>query len=152
MNYPIVIPRSEATSGYTRQRVLHLASHVQIPRRCAPRDDKKDWCAPRDDKKDCCASRDDNWLAADHLLCQRFRLDQTADVEVAEIGVLRARLVEAHLGDELLEVHRILGEERHAPLPPIESDRAGDDLRSSPRVAPAREAVTVHQLAPLRKR
>src|SRR5437764_8871451 len=90
--------------------------------------------------------------SADRLLRPGLGLREPPDVEVAEIGVLRARLVEAHLRYELLEVHRVLGEERHAPLPLIEPDRARNNLCNSARVAPARETVTVHQLAPLHER
>src|SRR5438477_13187794 len=90
--------------------------------------------------------------AGERLLCPRVGLDETTDVEITELGVLRAGFVEPHLGDELLEVHRILREQRDAPFPPIETDRAGDNLHNTAGVAAAREAVAVHQLAPLRQR
>src|SRR5690606_24042902 len=41
-------------------------------------------------------------------------------VKRAELAVLGARLVEAHLVDELLERHRIVGEQIDAPLPVVE--------------------------------
>src|SRR5215207_9326947 len=44
------------------------------------------------------------------------RADPT-DVEVAELGVLRADLVEPHVRDDLLERQRIAREQRHAPFP-----------------------------------
>src|SRR5438045_8589199 len=94
----------------------------------------------------------DKGSAGERLLCPRIGLDETADVEIAEFGVLRAGFVEPHLGDELLEVHRILREERDAPFPPIETDRAGDNLHNTAGIAAAGEAVAVQQLAPLRPR
>src|SRR5690349_1813998 len=129
---PPVIPRSAATSpviprnAATRDLLLYRRSQKQIPR------------FARDDKGNCFA-RDDR--SADRLLCPRVGLDEATDVEVAEVGVLGARFVEAHLGDEPLEVDRVLGEKGYAPLPAIESDRTGDDLRNSASVSTPREAV-----------
>src|SRR5437867_1353307 len=51
-----------------------------------------------------------------------------ADEERAELGVVGARLVETHLVNQLLEDHRVVGEQIDAPLPVVETDRAGDDL------------------------
>src|SRR5689334_19580119 len=74
---------------------------------------------------------------------------ETSDIEVPELGVLGARLVEAHLGHELLEVHRVLREEGHPPFPLIEPDRARNNLCNAAGITTARQAVAVHQLAPL---
>src|SRR4051794_24189502 len=92
--------------------------------------------------------QDDIW-SPNRLLRPDLGLREPTDEEVAEIGVLRARLVEAHLRYEFLEVDGVFGEERHAPFPLIEPDRARNNLCNSAGVAPARETVTVHQLAPL---
>src|SRR5438270_7597448 len=64
-----------------------------------------------------------------------------ADVKRAEQGIDGADLVEAHLVNQLLEDQRIVGEQVHAPLPIVESDRAGDDLLHSSCVAAADHAV-----------
>src|SRR5437588_11329378 len=88
----------------------------------------------------------DKGSAGERLLCPRVGLDETADVEIAKLGVLRAGFVEPHLGDELLEVNLILREQRDAPFPPIETDRARDNLHNAVGIPAALEAVPVHQL------
>src|SRR5690606_37047939 len=55
-------------------------------------------------------------------------IEAHARVELAELAVARARLVVANLGDDALEVERVMREQRDAPLPVVEADRAGDDL------------------------
>ena len=73
-------------------------------------------------------------------------------VERPEQPVERAGLVEAHLVDQLLEHHGIVGEEVDAPLPVVEADGTGDDLGHPAGVAPADEAVVLHHPLPLRER
>ena len=67
--------------------------------------------------------------------------NQLPDEELAEVGILCAHFIEAHLGDELLEVERILCEERHSLLPGIEPDCAGDHLLNLPGISPPRHSV-----------
>ena len=45
-----------------------------------------------------------------------------AEEELAEEGVDGADFVETHLVDELLEDHRVVGEEVDAPLPVVHAD------------------------------
>src|SRR5437868_2156286 len=71
------------------------------------------------------------------------------DVEVAELGVLRAHLVEAHVGNQLLEVEWVLCEKRYPPLPGVEPDCAGNDLLHPTCVATPGESVPIHQATPL---
>src|SRR3989442_5116535 len=67
-------------------------------------------------------------------------------VERPEERVARAGRVEAHLVDELLEDERVVGEQRDAPLPVVEADRARDHLRHPAGVSAADLAVPAHQL------
>src|SRR5512146_708060 len=68
-------------------------------------------------------------------------------MEVPELRVLRRDLIESHLGDELLELEWISREERHAPLPGVEADGAGDDLKDTTSVAAPDGGVAEHELA-----
>jgi len=78
---------------------------------------------------------------------QVARREPPANVEGAELAVAGARFVVAHLVDDVLEVRRVLGEERHAPLPVVEADRGGDDLFHAAAELPAVFAVFLHHLA-----
>ena len=60
---------------------------------------------------------------AQHV-AERGGREADARVERPEERVARARRIEAHLVDELLEHERVVGEERHAPLPVVEPDGA----------------------------
>src|SRR5439155_17989600 len=62
-------------------------------------------------------------------VAERARREPDAHVERPEERVARARRVEAHLVHELLEDERVVGEERDAPFPVVEADRARDHLR-----------------------
>src|ERR1700674_5599450 len=75
-----------------------------------------------------------------------------ADVEIAELGVFRAHLVEPHVGHQLLEVKWILSKERHTPLPGVEAECAGDHLLHFSRIPPTRNSVRLHQPAALVER
>src|SRR5690606_24807452 len=70
-----------------------------------------------------------------------LRREPDAHVEAAELAEAGTRLVEAHVGDDALDVEEVVGEERDAPLPVVESDGAGDDLVDLLREATAREPV-----------
>src|SRR5688572_25518560 len=72
-----------------------------------------------------------------------------SDVELTELGVVRARLVESHLGHDLLEVERVTREERHPPLPGVEPDRAADDLHDPAGIAASGGPVRDHHSAAL---
>ena len=72
------------------------------------------------------------------MVVSRSVARQCTDIEIAEVGIVGADLVEAHVRDELLEVERIPGEQRDAPLPRVEPDGAGDDLRPRARRSGAR--------------
>ena len=67
-----------------------------------------------------------------------------ADVKVAELGVLRAHFVEAHVGNQFLEVDRILREKRDAPFPRSQSDRTGNHLLDFSGIAASRQPVSLH--------
>src|SRR3989442_4609904 len=67
-------------------------------------------------------------------------------VERPEERVARAGRVEAHRVDELLEDERVVGEQRDAPLPVVEADRARDHLRHPAGVLAPDLAVPAHQL------
>src|SRR3989442_7821430 len=67
-------------------------------------------------------------------------------VERPEERVARAGRVEAHLVDELLEDERVVGEQRDAPLPVVETDRSRDHLRHPAGVSAAALALPAHQL------
>src|SRR5215212_5999728 len=83
---------------------------------------------------------------------ERLSRQNLANVEVAELSVLCADFVESHLGHDALEVEWIAREERHSPLPLIESNRTSDDLLNSPCVFSAGQSVCMHQPAPLLER
>src|SRR5256714_14359919 len=70
--------------------------------------------------------------------------DDFADIKVAELGVLRAHFVEAHVGNQFLEVDRILREERDTPFPGSQSDRTGNHLLDFSGIAAVRQAVSLH--------
>src|SRR5438128_11059728 len=72
-----------------------------------------------------------------------------AGEEAAELAVDRARLVEAHLGDQALEVQRVAAEERDPPLPVVEPDAPGDHLDDAPGVPAPDHPVVAHQPAAL---
>src|SRR6266478_3355453 len=67
-----------------------------------------------------------------------------SDVEASEQGIDGADVVEAHLVDELFENQGIVGEEVDAPLPIVETDRAGDNLFHFSGIAASDQAVFVH--------
>src|SRR5580704_3070561 len=82
-------------------------------------------------------------------LTELGRFAANRKVERAEFRIAGARLVEAHLVDQLLEHQRIVGEEIDAPFPIVEADRTRNDLRDLAGVAAADHAVLAHQVAPL---
>src|SRR5207237_209233 len=65
-------------------------------------------------------------------------------IEMPELCIHRADFVEAHLVNQLLEHHWIVGEQIHAPLPIIEADRAGDDLLDLSGIPTANEPMFIH--------
>ena len=80
------------------------------------------------------------------------RREAPADVELAELAVLRGHLVEAHLVDDVLDVGRVVTEQGDAPFVVVEADRGGDDLLDFPGVLPTGVAVGGHQVAALVER
>src|SRR5437868_5337144 len=88
-----------------------------LPYRVSQGSDLRSRCRSRDPRRQS-GERRPNVLSGNDL----------PDVEVAELGVLRAHLVEAHVGNEFLEVDRVLREKCYTPLPGVEPDCAGDDL------------------------
>ena len=78
-----------------------------------------------------------------------FGCEDEAGEERAELRVFRAHLVESHVGDQLLEVDRVLRKQRHSPFPRIETDRAGDHLLDPSGVTSSRQPVRLHQSAAL---
>src|SRR5262249_44632751 len=78
-------------------------------------------------------------------LAQRARGEPDPYVERPEERESRARRVEAHLVNELLEDERIVCEQRHAPLPVVEPDGALDDLHHPSGVAASDLSVPPHE-------
>src|SRR5215472_1238700 len=72
-----------------------------------------------------------------------------AYVELPKQRVDSADFVEAHLVNELFENDWIIGKEVDAPLPVVETDRAGNDLPNFTGIAAADEAMLVHLAGPL---
>src|SRR5689334_3783401 len=85
-------------------------------------------------------------------LSERAGGEPDADVEGPEERVARARRVEAHLVNELLEDQGVVGEERDAPLPVVEADRARNHLRHLAGVPAPDLAMASHQLGARRRR
>src|SRR5208337_523313 len=73
-------------------------------------------------------------------------------IELPEQRIHCAHFVEAHLVYQFLKDDRIVGEQIHAPLPIVHSDRAGDDLLHPLGVAPTNHAMLVHHALALGKR
>src|SRR5581483_4745450 len=77
------------------------------------------------------------------------RRDPDSNVKRPEPPVRCARLVEAHLIDQLLEHQRIVGKKIDSPLPIVESHGTRDDLGDLAGKPPAHDPVIVHQPPPL---
>src|SRR3954462_2337373 len=77
-------------------------------------------------------------------LPQAFRRTAQTYIKRPEERVHRAHFIEPHLVDQLLEDHRLVGEQGDTPFPIVKADGAGDDLLYFSRVAAANEAVLIH--------
>src|SRR5919109_3504617 len=73
------------------------------------------------------------------------RFGQQPDDERPEVGVHGGDLVEAHLVEDLLERHRVVGQEGDAPLPVVEGEGTRDELQHPPGVGHADPGVAAHE-------
>src|SRR5262249_1496083 len=85
-------------------------------------------------------------------LAERSGREADTDVERPEQRESRARRIEAHLVDQLLEDQRVVGEQRHPPLPVVEPDGALDHLHHPTGVATSDLALPAHERAAFRGR
>src|SRR5690606_8753491 len=70
--------------------------------------------------------------------------DSFTHIERAELPETGADLVEAHLVDQLLELERVVGEQRHAPFPVVEAHGAGHALGHLPGIPAPGPTVFAH--------
>jgi len=80
---------------------------------------------------------------------QVLRRELPTHVEGAELRVLRGGGVEPHLVQQMLDLRRVVGEQRHAPLVIVEADASGDDLIDLAGVLATDPAVGGHVLLAL---
>src|SRR5437879_550230 len=62
------------------------------------------------------------------------RVEDESDDEGPELGVLGRHRIEAHLVHDVLQRDRVVGQQRDAPFPVVETNRAGDELEHATRV------------------
>src|ERR1035438_1410285 len=66
------------------------------------------------------------------------------DKELPKQRIHSADFIKPHLVDQLLENHRVLGKQVHAPFPVVHPNRPGDDLLHHVAVPPPDQPVQVH--------